>query len=741
MTQIVSRENGFSSLPVDELGRVVHHKIMTSLCDQNSFIPVEVVVSKIKLIAERTQYLFPIPGGGRNESKVDIFSDANLEFMWRWELISLDYLPNNAKASVKKARAGRRKLKNHQKAVTKLVQAINDIISSIQGNATQAKRQRLTVKVSTEEERVLKYERDEEKMRLLNDAKKQKELDKKLKEAETKRLEEEIDQEKLRLEEAKKAEKAKMQELREQKKKVAMEEKEKKKKEAIEEKVNKKLKQKSRMLSFFKSSSNTKETETEEKPINDAPADHGNKESFDSTKLWASIGSSQTNDKPIFSNLSSRAKQSKRRYINTVNVRVFVPTVSSNPFAQEVYDEERLLPIRNRYKYLSFREDFRPAYHGTWSKPRSNTVSGRTPLSRDFKFLNYDVDSEAEWEEGDDEQGEDCSENGNDDEEMLDDEEGDTTKYNYQDGWLAEDGDLVLEDDDEETQEIRKKKNLANVDVDMTTVKGPRMTAACVIAPLMGGIPQIDIVPNHIEGLTANTATDLIGFHQCEDLLQLPISLDPFAVNNKSSNKKNESAGKKASQKMTREQMIIFARFVHNSTFKSKDMVVEALRDLHKDITSSRAQATRKLDLIATKRRLKNGGGVIWEVKNDVLRSLGLHNLVKEPTPEVQASPLKKKEPRKEPADKGSKAKTNVKKNIKTSNGSDSKSPASKSTSKEVPKQSKAANSTAVTKAGAPALVSPKTTSPSRKRKSPAPVSKATVNLLKSFLKKKKTTR
>ena len=42
-------------------------------------------------------------------------------------------------------------------------------------------------------------------------------------------------------------------------------------------------------------------------------------------------------------------------------------------------------------------------HKGTWSK-KSKIVNGRKPFSQDTEHLNYEVDSEAEWEE--DEPGE-----------------------------------------------------------------------------------------------------------------------------------------------------------------------------------------------------------------------------------------------------------------------------------------------------------------------------------------------
>ncbi len=68
-------------------------------------------------------------------------------------------------------------------------------------------------------------------------------------------------------------------------------------------------------------------------------------------------------------------------------------------------------------KYLRFREDVRPPYMGTFTKKPSGTSARtlcRNPFKRSIPQLNYDYDSEVEWEEPDPEDGEDL---GSEDEE------------------------------------------------------------------------------------------------------------------------------------------------------------------------------------------------------------------------------------------------------------------------------------------------------------------------------------
>ncbi|KAG6356599.1 hypothetical protein INS49_014472 [Diaporthe citri] len=74
-------------------------------------------------------------------------------------------------------------------------------------------------------------------------------------------------------------------------------------------------------------------------------------------------------------------------------------------------------------KHLKFHEDVRPAYYGTVTSVESLASLrklGRNPIAKDLP-LNYDYDSEAEWVDGDDGEGDDVSLL---DEEDVDEEDG-----------------------------------------------------------------------------------------------------------------------------------------------------------------------------------------------------------------------------------------------------------------------------------------------------------------------------
>lgn len=270
----------------------------------------------------------------------------------------------------------------------------------------------------------------------------------------------------------------------------------------------------------------------------------------------------------------------------------------------------------------------RPPYHGTWSKSSIAKHVGRNPFIKE-PALDYDVDSEAEWEEGDDEPGEDVDNDVGDEEEDRD-EEGDTRMYNYQDGWLAQDDELGDDDElDEEAKKLLRSRKRA---------EGSGFVPVCIIAPANGGIPVPDVyvhstdpaLTQKVEGFSVQQAYKLAAAHEGETLVETDIYLDAFppALLEEKDWDSTQKASNSLSAEPTKEDVKAIARFVHHSNFASKSQLVEELRNAHSSVTSSKAQAQRVLESIADKRkhpRAKNG--VYWEVRPDVLEDLGLHGL------------------------------------------------------------------------------------------------------------------
>ncbi|KAI9341428.1 hypothetical protein BDR26DRAFT_860413 [Obelidium mucronatum] len=132
--------------------------------------------------------------------------------------------------------------------------------------------------------------------------------------------------------------------------------------------------------------------------------------------------------------------------------KAYQTTVSGDEEAEEdPYKRYRGL----KWKLLQFQEDFRPAYFGTWTKS-SKLVRGKTPWRREASggCLNYEVDSEAEWEE--DEPGEELGSE-------IDEEEGrsnaDAADGDEMDDWMVPDDYLSGDEADlDEADENAQRK-------------------------------------------------------------------------------------------------------------------------------------------------------------------------------------------------------------------------------------------------------------------------------------------
>uniref|UniRef100_A0A673MMP7 Chromatin assembly factor 1 subunit A-like n=1 Tax=Sinocyclocheilus rhinocerous TaxID=307959 RepID=A0A673MMP7_9TELE len=118
------------------------------------------------------------------------------------------------------------------------------------------------------------------------------------------------------------------------------------------------------------------------------------------------------------------------------------------------------VPDRHRYgrmKLLHFHDNYRPAYWGTWCK-KSTHISPRCPLRQDKELLDYEVDSDEEWEE--EEPGESLSHSEGDDDDEGGDDDDDDDGFFVPHGYLSE-GEGALEEDEEggdpEKQKLRQR--------------------------------------------------------------------------------------------------------------------------------------------------------------------------------------------------------------------------------------------------------------------------------------------
>ncbi|XP_045347530.1 chromatin assembly factor 1 subunit A isoform X5 [Leopardus geoffroyi] len=106
-----------------------------------------------------------------------------------------------------------------------------------------------------------------------------------------------------------------------------------------------------------------------------------------------------------------------------------------------------------RMKLLQFSENHRPAYWGTWNK-KTTVIHPRDPWAQD-RLLDYEVDSDEEWEE--EEPGESLSHSEGDDDDEVGDDEDEDDGFFVPHGYLSEDEGVTEECADPENHKVRQK--------------------------------------------------------------------------------------------------------------------------------------------------------------------------------------------------------------------------------------------------------------------------------------------
>ena len=579
--------------------------------------------NKIKLIAERKPFL-------DNAAIIckDIlvkYEDNSPDRLWRWELGLLDILPSTVIPLVRKARTACRKLLSHYMANEKLLKSLQEA-DAIVRDTKSTKLEPTLVKIGKDEEKVLKFEREAEKLRLVQLAQKKKEQEVEDKKIEKERKKEEAEKKRL----DKEREKQEAADAREAERRKKLDEKDREKQEKLQKEEKKKVavnKQQACLMSFLalqkeakaRSPLNAEQTG----PTTDSSTD------FDA-KRFRSLMDSQTSVKgPLFPSLSASAMHSRKRRTRRFPLSVYVTVMpDANAFDEQPFAEPRTVHVPNKFRFLSFHEDYRPAYRGTWSK-RSTIVTGKTPFGKDSTCLDYDYDSEVEWEEGDDEIGEDVDDDSKNQEE---EEEDNLAKvYDYDDGFcVADDQYLDTDEDmDEETKALYRKK-LQKVDA------GVSANRICIVGPSLGGLPPSeDSILALLDGFEKDEALDLLKLHKGKNMSEDLLWLDAFAPDNideldpSSEPEKPIAPGSSATNdEYTIEEIRTLASFVHHNSLNSKDKLIEELRNANPNVFDSRAKATRKLVSIAEKKKHPSGTGVYWEVNKAVLTDLELHDVL-----------------------------------------------------------------------------------------------------------------
>uniref|UniRef100_A0A0N5A1D9 Chromatin assembly factor 1 subunit A n=1 Tax=Parastrongyloides trichosuri TaxID=131310 RepID=A0A0N5A1D9_PARTI len=113
--------------------------------------------------------------------------------------------------------------------------------------------------------------------------------------------------------------------------------------------------------------------------------------------------------------------------------------------------------ILTKAKYYMFADSCRPPYFGTFRK-KSKIVTGRRPFAQDNTLLDYDVESENEWEE--EAEGDECrSDDETDDESKIYDDDEEGKNFFVEPGYLSEGEGQSEAEEDNSIEKISKISN------------------------------------------------------------------------------------------------------------------------------------------------------------------------------------------------------------------------------------------------------------------------------------------
>ena len=650
LDQLCARVEG-QSLSLPALASQIATEL-NQLYDTNGFSE-DLVADKMKLVATRKNHVktpqvlvdsetLDHRVETWNKPMVDPMADERTEFLWRWEVDMMDLLPSECIPHVKQARAVFRRRTTRLNALAKVLTLLSEAEKQVvvaRKKQSQDKLKKLTARIQQEEDRVASLVQAEREIQEKHERQSQEQELKERKKDEKNKLKQQMVEEKKRrkLEEKQQKqqelaeEKQRKQQEAERKKQAVLDAKQQKEEEEQKTRQVKRAKiqkQANMMKTFFVTSKKSKENES---PNKLSPEALCKPESLPHNPVLSLI--SGGSDRDMSCSFPMRVSDKTRTLLQPtsqmIERTVFVSAVEDDdPWAtDQAFAEERTMLFRSKLKFLRFDKDVRPPYYGTWSK-KSALVTGRRPFGKDNQHFDYDNDSEAEWEEGDDEIGEELGDNDD-----MDVEKDDfiADENENEDGWLAADDEVDNDDADEETKRLRKKQR----------VEDRTKTSLVLIGPAPGGIslaalstPDLEVSGQGLlEGVeTHNEAIRILQGHTivtCKDNAEEDCMMDAFPpaltdeIFGSDETNRNNSPSLDKQRALSGEDLKAFVNVVHHSTMASKEKMLDQLRSSSERLAAlSRAQALKTLESVAEK--TKHPFGYLWEVKRDVLESCGL---------------------------------------------------------------------------------------------------------------------
>lgn len=288
-----------------------------------------------------------------------------------------------------------------------------------------------------------------------------------------------------------------------------------------------------------------------------------------------------------------------------------------------------------RCKLLQFHTDYRPAYFGTYRK-KSYHISPRNPFKKDLDLLDYEVDSDDEWEE--EEPGESLSHSEGEDEGDGDDDNGDDDGFFVPHGYLSDDEGVEDGDDDEcDVNEEKKEENPENKrDQQLAKAKAweAAMKRKCKpMKPISLGCLWLE---------EAEVSVVLKQFAACL-LVDGPINIESLSTNSKSADFSVDtpsSGNTSGALYVPDKAMPDLIKLVHGNTAGLSKLMMKFRKHwtskwLGRDVTDeevdekspiSKRQLEKKIQNIASKERRNDRPR--WYVHSHILEAYGIENLL-----------------------------------------------------------------------------------------------------------------
>ncbi|KAI8080025.1 chromatin assembly factor 1 subunit A-domain-containing protein [Halteromyces radiatus] len=249
-------------------------------------------------------------------------------------------------------------------------------------------------------------------------------------------------------------------------------------------------------------------------------------------------------------------------------------------------------------KLLQFTEDVRPAYYGTWTK-LSNSISPKNPFTKDTELIDYEHDSEAEWEpegEGDDIQS------GEEDEDDIVPEGNDPEDV----GWLVPEGYLSEGEGVNDSDEDGMSKIVQRLSVRPKSRKNIA-SRPIIIGPIFENDDDMD----------QNEPLKPFGIRMLFDSNNNSNGYDPFAIIEKKSNSTDNNGSNNKTNGFTSEHAEALINIIQGKVDGMTKLVTEAkANSLLCEFPKTQIEA--KIRDIAIKEKRGNDTKSAWYAKTQV---------------------------------------------------------------------------------------------------------------------------